>query len=751
MGAPRSIEEEAGAVSRAFARTVVALRFLIVPAWIGAAVAALIWLPGLSEAQGGALSSLVAKGSPAIKAEARSRQLFRVPLTADTMVVQRNPSGLSTAEQEAVVRRALRLNQRRYRDLLSVDLAVPIVNTLGLVPGSTESSTTAVTYLYFHDLGFASERKLAEWFVQRHLPPSADAVGVTGAGPARDASQNAILDALPWVTIATALLIAILVGLNFRSPVAPIVVLAAGAIGYAVDIHGLGWISREAGITIPSEIEPLLVVLMLGIMTDYAIFYLSGQRRRLLAGGAPVESVRISAASLTPIILTAGLTVAAGTAATLAGQVEFIRAFGPGLALTALIGLVVAITFIPALLALLGRAVFWPSLARREVFMKDEDAEGDPSGRRSLRERAAYWATAKPLALLIVILCVAGLGLAATGIGQMKLGFGLLEGLPSGSEVSRAAGAASKGFAPGILGATEVDVEQPGIVNRRTELERLQAALAGQPGVDGVIGPREQKGDIGRKAVFSESGDAARFGVLLSSDPYESQAIDNVRALQQRLPALIAGAGLAGAHGVVTGATAVASDTIQAVVDDLWRIALVALAVDFILLAIFLRAVLAPLYLLAASVLTFAATLGLTVYFFQGLLGWPGITYYVPFAVGVLLISLGSDYNVFVTGQIWNEAKARPLREAVAVASPRAARAITVAGIVLAGSFALLGIVPIQAFAEFAFAMAVGVLLDTFLARSLLVPALVSLFGTAGSWPGRRLRPEKPEPELQTA
>ncbi len=130
------------------------------------------------------------------------------------------------------------------------------------------------------------------------------------------------------------------------------------------------------------------------------------------------------------------------------------------------------------------------------------------------------------------------------------------------------------------------------------------------------------------------SGDAARYGVLLSSDPYESRAIDDVRRLQDNLPALLSGAGLAGAHGVVTGATAVASDTIQAVVDDLWRIALVALAADFLLLAIFLRAVVAPIYLLAASVLTFAATLGLTTYFFQGVLGWSGITYYVPFAVG---------------------------------------------------------------------------------------------------------------------
>jgi len=737
----------AGALPRAFAWTVVAFRFLLVPAWIAAAVAALVWLPGLSTSQGDALSTLIAKGSPAIRAQDRSARLFGVPIAADTMVVQRDPAGLSSDEQKATVRRALRLDERGYRDLLSIRLAVPIINTLGLFPGSKEQSTTAVTYLYFTVQGFATKEFLAQELVRKHTPPSAHVVGITGAGPARYAQQQAIQDALPWVTLATAILIMLLVGLNFRSPVAPFVVLGAGAIGYAVDIHGLGWLSGRIGMTVPSEIEPLIVVLMLGIMTDYSIFYLSGQRRRILEGQEPVEAMRTSAAALAPTILTAGLTVAAGTAATLVGRVDFIRAFGPGLALTALIGMVLATTFVPAALALLGRAAFWPSLSRREIFAKDEVAEPDAS-HRSLRERAAYWATAKPLALLIVLLCAAGLAAASSGLAQTKLGFGLITGLPGDSSVHRAADAASRGFSPGILGATEVDVEKPGVAAERPQLSKLQELIAREPGIAGILGPRNQPG--GQGPALGRSGDAARYGIVYATDPYEEPAISNLRRLQDDLPALLSQAGLGSAHGSVTGATAIASDTIKAVVSDLWRIGLVALAADFLLLAIFLRALVAPLYLMAASVAVFAASLGLTTYVFQDLLGESGITYYVPFTVGVLLISLGSDYNVFVTGQIWNEGKVRPLREAIAVATPRAARAITVAGIVLAGSFALLAIVPIRAFAEFAFAMAVGLLLDTFIVRSLLVPALVSLFGTWGSWPGRRLRP-KGEPTVAEA
>jgi RND superfamily putative drug exporter len=172
-----------------------------------------------------------------------------------------------------------------------------------------------------------------------------------------------------------------------------------------------------------------------------------------------------------------------------------------------------------------------------------------------------------------------------------------------------------------------------------------------------------------------------------------------------------------------------------------WRIALVIAGVIMVLLALFLRALLAPLYLLVASVLALLSALGLTVWIFQDIIGYSGLVYYVPFAVAVLLISLGSDYNVFVVGRIWEEARRRPLRDAVAVAVPRASRAITTAGLALAAGFGVLALVPLRQFWEIAAAMIIGIVLDTFVVRSLLVPALVVLFGRAGRWPGGRHTP----------
>jgi RND superfamily putative drug exporter len=717
---------------RAFAWTVVKLRHLVVAAWIAGAIAATIWLPQLEQSHGGALSDLVAKNSEAVHTAARAKQLFGAPITPDTMVVQRDPNGLSAEEQAHVVRRALKINNRGYPDLLSIKAAVPILNTLRIVPGSREQGTTAVTYLYFPArYGFQTRSDLAHAFADRHIPEDEALVGVTGAGPARITSYEAIRHALPIVGAATAALIAVFIGVNFLSLFPALLVLCAGGLAYVVDIRLLGWLSEWSGIAVPSEIEPLLIVLLLGISTDYAIFYLSGQRAHLQEGEEPLPAARAVAAQVTPTILVAGLTVAAGTAALLAGKLEFMRAFGPGLALTALIGVVVSVTFVPAAIALLGRRLFWPGLTR---------PRRERPKRRSLRERAAFWATARPLALLIVILCVAGLGAAASGLARLDLGFGLIGGLPSGSQTAQAAKAAGQGFAPGILGPSEVLLERPGIARDRESLTRLEELIAGQPGVEGVVGPREENALHSRGLAVSDSGDAARYGIVFSSDPFEAPAIRDLHALQDRLPTLASEAGLGDTRISVGGATALAGDTIHAVLNDLIRIALVVVLVDFLLLAFFLRAVIAPLYLLAASVLALAATLGITAYVFQGLLGYPSITYYVPFATAVLLVALGSDYNVFVTGRIWQEAREQPIRQAVATAAPKAARAITVAGLVMAGSFALLAIVPLRAFAELAFAMAVGVLIDSFIVRSFLVPALVSLFGTVGSWPGRRLR-----------
>jgi RND superfamily putative drug exporter len=226
--------------------------------------------------------------------------------------------------------------------------------------------------------------------------------------------------------------------------------------------------------------------------------------------------------------------------------------------------------------------------------------------------------------------------------------------------------------------------------------------------------------------------------------------VDDVAALEDRMPALIRQSGLEGVRASFAGDTALVRETIQRTVTDFVRIGAVILLVDLLLLILLLRALVAPLYLLATSVLALVSSIGLTVLVFQGLLHRPDITYYVPIAAAVLLVSLGSDYNIFVVGRIWEEARTLPLRDAVAIGTRRATRAVTVAGVTLSASFATLAIVPISPFRELAFALAGGVLIDSFLVRSLLVPALISLFGRSSTWPFRTFGKAVAIPSEQT-
>jgi RND superfamily putative drug exporter len=240
----------------------------------------------------------------------------------------------------------------------------------------------------------------------------------------------------------------------------------------------------------------------------------------------------------------------------------------------------------------------------------------------------------------------------------------------------------------------------------------------------------------------NERGDAARFAVIFDDDPLSTHAIHALRRIQDDLPSLLSGAGLSGVQAGVAGDTALAKDSVDTIHGDIARVALALLVANFVLLAIFLRALLAPLYLLAASVLALTAALGLTTWIFQDFLGHQDLTYYVPFAAAVLLLSLGSDYNIFIAGRIWQEAERRPLREAIRYATPRASGTIAIAGLTLAASFALLALIPIRPMRELAFVMAAGILIDSFLVRSILVPSLMAAFGRASWWPNSPPRAE---------
>jgi RND superfamily putative drug exporter len=330
--------------------------------------------------------------------------------------------------------------------------------------------------------------------------------------------------------------------------------------------------------------------------------------------------------------------------------------------------------------------------------------------------------------VLTAILCIAVLLAAASGLGQLELGNPVMRGLPETSEPRQGYDAAAAAIGPGVLGPTMLVLERPGIAGREGQLASLEARLEREHGVVAVLGPTDRPVPSRAGVILAPNGGAARYVLVLGGDPDGAEAIDALSGVEADLPALLKDSGLAGTKTGITGDTTIASELTDETTTAFARVTPAALVVLLVLLWILLRSWRAPLYLVGSSLLVVVAALGLTVYVFQVLLGYGELAFFVPVASAILLLALGADYNVFLISRIWREADARELRPAIRSAGVRAGRAITVAGIILALSFAAIALIPIQGFRELAFALCVGLLLDTLVARTLLVPALVAIF-----------------------
>lgn len=717
-----------GAAAVVANRVFVALRHVIVLGWVAVAAAAVVYLPAMGGA--GDLGLPLPDDAAPLTAEARAAEAFGYPLLARTQVIVRDPDGISVEDQVALGEFAVRVTRGEVDGLDEV-AAIPITNSLGAAPGAREDGTGMLTYLLIGGApSIPRQVRAAEAYVAAAPIPEGARVGVTGSSPARDQQLATIEDRLPLVVGLTLALIALVVALVFRSVVAPLVVLGVVAVAWVIVMRLLGWIGEATGMSVGQDIEPIVSALLIGVVTDYAIFYLFGMRERLREEGVDAAGRKAAAVSsgahYIAIVITAGFTTALGTAALLAGRLDFFQAFAPALAMTAITAVVVSITLLPALLAILGQAAFWPRGVGERI--EAGPRRRAPLGARLLATRGVAAATA--------LVVVAGLGTAMWQLKDLRLGLGLDSGIARSAEDVDAA------FGPGYRAPTELLIEGPGATDPAA-LRRVGDMLRARPDIDGVIGPGDPAATAIEDAFVAPDAGAARFLVLLEEVPTEHEAIGAIEDLQASVPQMLSAAGMPSATASFAGDTAIAQAAVDAIGRELLRVGAVALAVNLLLLIVFLRALGAPLYLLAANVLSVGATLGLAVLVFQDWLDQGQLVYYVPFAAAVLLLALGSDYNIYLMGHIWREARAHGLRAGVLRAIPIGSRPIAVAGIVLAGSFGLLALVPVDAMRQFAFVMGVGALLDAFVVRTLLVPSLVTVFGRAGYWPAR-----PPEPEV---
>jgi RND superfamily putative drug exporter len=712
---------ESGGLWRGVARAIVWLRFLIVAAWIAAVALATIHLPSAFESESSDAESLVPHSSRAVQVEERAVKTFGEPLISRTMVVASRPGGF-TARQLAASARYIGATDRKEGE--TAIRAVPLVDTPGLL-ASRRTATTLVVYLYVPTVLSEDEQQgAAEGFAAGLGRASgAEAVKVTGALPGTRAEADVANSHIVWVEIATAVLVVGILAFYFGSLGIPLLALVAVGVAYLAADRALGWAAGQFDLSFSSEVEPVIVGLLFGVLTDYLVFFASGYRDRLRAGVEPLAAVTEVTAELLPVILTAALMIAGATLTLLISGVDLLAAFGPAMAIAVAVAALVALTLVPAALAIFGRALFWPRGAGDVAASGGEDA----SSAAGMRGRLIGGAVRFPA--LTALLCVVALGAAATGLSRLELGNPVMRGLPPTNEVHQGYDLAAAGLGAGVLGPTMVVVEGQGVGERTAQLARLETALSEQDGVSGVLGPAAEPlpGEPG--LMTAPGGDAARFILALDGDPDGARASQALSGIEERLPELAQQSGLGTARIGVTGDTTIATELTEETWSALERVAPAAIAVLLLALWVLLRSWTAPLYLVGVSVLVVAAALGITVYVFQDLLGYGELAFIVPVASSILLLALGADYNVFLISRIWGEAEGLPLKDAIRGAGASAGRAITVAGLILALSFAAVMLIPIQGFREIGFALFIGLLLDTLIARTLLIPALVALFG----------------------
>ncbi|MFP3989648.1 MMPL family transporter [Streptomyces sp. E11-3] len=495
-------------------------------------------------------------------------------------------------------------------------------------------------------------------------------------------------------------------------PLLAVVIIGGAASGAVVGAAIL------TGIKLDTSTPGMINVVLIGIGVDYFLFLLFRFREQLRARpDLPARAVSAEvSARVGTAITSAALTIVAAFATLGIATFGQFRVLGPAIAVSVLVMLVGSLTLMPALLAVTGRRMFWPSRALR----------GEP--RPGTAGRLGDLVARRPLTL--VLASVAVLGALAAGVVGIRMDYGQDSGAHdtpaalTSAEISRALPAGVSD--PATVYVTAED-------GRTLTAEGLGALPKALSKVDGI-------GQVG-ETTLNDDSTAARIDFYLTVDTQSQQARDLVSGPVRDT---VARSAPAGTEAHVGGTTAIFADISTAVDHDLKIVFPVAAALIALILLVLLRSLLAPAILMIAVGLGFAATLGASALFFQHLLDKPGVNFVLPLVLFLFVVALGTDYNILISDRIREEmARPGPARAAVARAVRHTAPAIATAGVVLAASFGSLAVTVNPSTQQVGFATALGIMLSAFVLAIVLVPALAALLGRGTWWPFRPGRAQR--------
>jgi len=533
------------------------------------------------------------------------------------------------------------------------------------------------------------------------------AVHITGPG-GTSADFSKAFEGIDSTLLLSAMgVVIVMLLLTYRS-VALIFVPLIGVVAALFTAQALIYLlAKHGGLTVNGQSAGILTVLVFGAGTDYALLLVARYREELRRHEDRHEAMALALNRAGPAVLASGATVVLSMLVLLAAEMNSTRGLGPVAAIGVGVALLAMITLFPALLLVFGRWIFWPSIPH--FGSSDPTASGlwARMGHRIARRPRLVWGVT---ALALAALSLGLLQLRAEGISNADAFTGTPDSI-TGQKVSAR-------YFPAGSGDPLV------IVADQTQGDRVKATVAGTKGVvaDSLVVPPGTKPSYDGKVLFEAT----------MTDPADSEAakhtVERVRDAVHAVP---------DADAQVGGGTAALLDMDAATTHDNLVIIPAVLAVVLLILGLLLRALVAPLLLIGTVVLSFAAALGASALAFRHIFDYAGEQTDFPLFVFVFLVALGIDYNIFLTTRIREEANHQGTRAGVVTGLAATGAVITSAGLVLAGTFAALGTLPMVAFAEIGFAVALGVLLDTFIVRSILVTSLFLDVGPKVWWPHR--------------
>lgn len=699
----------------ALGRFVVRARWWVIAGWIVAAVVIAATAPALQSTQD--QSEFLPKHYESVKALTVQQEAFPERGEVGAIVVFDREDGgkLSAADQAKVASIAKELNTEKY-DNLGTAAATPASEN-GLVqaifvqvkPGKNAFDPAAIEDA--RDLRAALEPLVKGTDLRS---------GVTGPAAQSLDSQESSEQALAVVSVVTLVLIVVLLALIFRSVIACLLpILTVALVGTTA--NGLIAMANEAfGLKADSSISVILFIVLFGIGTDYILFFLFRYREGLRLGMDGRGAVSHAVERAGEAIASAGGAVIIAFMAMVLSSLSIFRSIGPALAIAVAMAVLAALTLVPALVAVVGtKVIAWPS----KKWMVEPEATRFRAIGRSVAAHPVRFAAVSAGALAV-------LSLVALGFNPT---FNFTDSSTEQTESGQALIRFQKGQPSGAADPTTVLLRSTG--GQRLDDAALKTYAADLGKADGVASA----------ALGGRTEDVAVFTVVLSDDPGSDAALANVKGPVRDTAH---SAAPDGTEAFVGGTTSIFVDLDAAMARDYSVVFPVAAILIMVILALLLRSLVAPWYLMVSVGLGFAASLGATVLVFQNLLGQQGLIFILPIYIYLFVVALGTDYNILMVARLREEAReGLEPRPAAAKAIEHAGPTVAAAGLILAGTFASLMFAEGTFFKSMGFSFSIGIAMAAFVMALFLTPALTALIGHAAWWPGHGDRTVEPAKE----